>query len=308
MYSMYFKEFNGRVENEVGVFKRMGRLELPIPQMNNKQVQILTDKLKTTNSPFYSYEFIGVEPLANMQVMELTRRYTKKICNVVTSGTIKYWQNWGENGTPILRNAWKNYEKIYVRRLSKNDFENDELLGVEALKEEDYKQMPEELKNKIVFIVDYKLSKMERLIDVVELIKWAKSIGICKMVFMDSEIELIAYKNKVEAIQERILKSQRKQIAAIRNNCFNPDLVKKEVSQIRQPLMEELKMFLVKEGYNFGYMKAEVGNDGFWRILPLKKGKMEIIFKTKIIAPRKQEECWGNSARVHTYIDEIKLK
>ena len=306
MYSMYFKDFNGRVVDEDGVFQRKGRVELPIPALDAKKVQKLTETLKQKNYPIYCYEFIGVEPLANMQVMELIRRYTKKNCNVLTSAAIKYWQSWGEHGTPILRNSWKNYEKIYIRRLSKNDSENDELLGVEALKEEDYKQMPEELKNKICFIVDYKLSKMEKTIDVIELIKWAKSVGICKMVFLDSEIELIAYKNKLEAIQERILKSQRKQIAAIRNNCFNPDLVKKEESQMKPPMMEETKMFLIKEGYHFGYMKAEIGSDGFWRVLPLKKGKMEIIFKTKIFAPKKQEDCWENSARVHTYIDDIK--
>lgn len=306
MYSMYFKDLNGRVVNEAGVYKRMGRIELPVQQMNAKKVKILTDTLKETKSPIYSYEFVGVEALANMQVMELIRRCTKKICNVLTSASIKYWQGWGEDGTPILRNAWKNYEKIYIRRLSKNDAENDELLGVEALKEEHYKQMPEELKNKIFFIVDYKLSKMEKMIDVIEFIKWAKSIGIRKIVFLDSEWELIAYKNKLQAIQERILKSQRKQIEAIRNNCFNPDLVKKEESQIKAPLMETTKRLLIKEGYNFGYMKAEIGDDGFWRVLPLKKGEMEIIFKTKIISPRKQEECWDNSARVHTYIDDMK--
>ena len=305
MYSMYFKDFNGRVENEAGVFKRMGRVELPVQQMNAKQMQLLTETLKQTNSPIYFYEFIGVEPLANMQVMELVRKCTKKICNVVTSGSVKYWKCWEEQGTPILRNTWKNYEKIYIRRLSKNDAENDELLGVEALKEEHYKQMPEELKNKIYFIVDYKLSKMEKMMDVIEFIKWAKSLGIGKMVFLDSEIELIAYKNKLQAIQERILKSQRKQIEAIRNNCFNPDLVKKEEIQIKEPLMEATKRLLIKEGYNFGYMKAEIGEDGFWRVLPFEKGKTEVIFKTKIILPRNQEECWEYSARIHTYIDEI---
>lgn len=312
MYSMEAKDLKGycinemhikggRIEDPVaGVFKTVLRIELPNREMTPQKRERFTKHiLEEQSADIYSYEFIGVETLFNLQIMDLIRRSSQKICNIVTSAPIKQWEYWHSN--PMLKNSWKGFQKIFVRRLAVDDKLNSELLGVEAITAEHYQQMPVELREKIIFIVDHQYSKMKKIEEVNEFIKWAQKLGIKKIMFLDTELELITYNFKIEAIQRKIVKSQRKQIQAIRQNCYNPKLVKEYEVDIELPLMEQTKYFLIEQGYNLDVMKSEFAQDGFWRIIPYGNKNMEIMIKTKIFSPDNQHVCWKNSA-IHSYI------
>lgn len=300
--SEHFKN-GGRFEEPNGVYKVIGQIVLPSEKVTYIEQQIVLSKLKECNTKTYSYQFTGEEPLENIGLMNsiMSEDVIGKSYDLITNAPKELW--WTNQEEP-WKDEWQMFEKIFVNRLSTSDSENDEFLGRECITQEDYTKMPQELKEKITFVVDYKKSAMKTLEDVVVFINWAKKLGIQEIIFLDDEQEMLDYRLNLEKEVEKIKNSKRKQLQALKQGEYNPDLVKKTKIQLERPLMWQLKNELIKAGFNFKRAKVEQGEE-FYSIVTLERNALKIVFKTHMVSSEK--EIMFRFARVRRFIRKIEM-
>lgn len=269
----------GRFETRETVYKKLALIELANSPMSDVEAAKLVRKAQKQREHYYSFLFAGEEPMANLEVInQITAEYDSKY-ELITSAPKQYWWANGQE------ESWKKFDKITIKRLAISDAENDKLLGMNTLSMADYKMMDPELKEKIIFMVDTKKTKMQNLSDLFEFIKWAKDfLGIKKVVFLDDKNsqEWLDYQMARKEKMKKAYKAKEKQIEAVRNNCFDAELASKQIDiMAEKPLLARLAEELIKTGYHFKAQKAENGPEGFFDVRELQNSDKEVGFKTK---------------------------
>lgn len=288
---------NGRSESKDLVYKQLGRIDFADNLIQNPEK--LYKKVNDKRKSFYALQFVGEEPLVNLAVIDKITAEKAMKYEMYTIGSKEHWKDFEEK--PEI---WGRFDKIIIQRASESDEQNDSLLGVATLTAEDYKAMPNELRQKIIFQVDYKESTMNNLEAVIQFKNWAQKLGIQKIVFSNDEQEKLAYQEAHKAAMKKALRAENKQIAALRNKSYDPSRVRKEdVYGLEKPLMDQVYEELLKEGFHFKASKVEETEQDFFDIRELssKNPTMEIAFKTKIVSSKRAYSCFAIIYReIHT--------
>ena len=288
---------HGRSESKDLVYKRLGRIEFPNSLIEKPEK--LRNKVNAKRKNFYALQFTGQEPLINLDVIDKITSEEDMKYEMYSSGYQEYWKAFEEK-----QELWERFDKIIIQRASISDEQNDNILGESTLTAEDYKKMPIQLREKIIFEVDYKKSTMNDLEAVIEFKNWAKEIGIHKIIFVKEEQEQIDYQEAHKAAMIKASKAESKQIEALRSKTYDPSRVRKaDAYGVEKPLMMQVNEELMKEGYHFKAAKVEDAEQEFFDIRELncKNQLMEIAFKTKIVTCKRAYSCFAIIYReIHT--------
>ncbi len=287
----------GRHENSSGTYSIIGRIEItyPINEQESCARESLIKKMKEYDSKMYSYEFKGEEPLSSIEFIEelITKHISEKEYTLFTSAPIKYWWK-NEN--------WKLFKSIIIRRFSVDDSENDELLKTVAITNQDYKNMPHELKEKISFLVDLKKANIKTEEEFEEYVKWAKNLGIKEIIICEDEEAIIEYKQKKAQELEKRNLWQIEQIKSIGQGS-SKTLHKAVEKKINVPLSVIAPQILLKAGMHLQITKAMLEGENLYKLTTLKLGDFQVVFRSKVI---KNKNLTWEMARSHKYICEIK--
>ena len=259
------------------VYKKLGLILLDNLLTAGKAEALIKKTIKNSEQ-YYAYIFDGEEPLMNLEVIEDIIAKVPGKHELVTPGSKKYW--WKEH-----KESWRALDKVTVLRNSSNDEYNNSSLGIETISNEDYNEMPAELKEKIIFLVEPKQSDMRSAEDVLKFIEWAHNMGIKKVVFKDNK-RSNEWKDYQEARKEVLRKeysAKNKQFEAVRTHSYDSEKAnQKQVVRVKKPLLLEVFEELLKKGFNFKAQKAENSKNGFFDIRELKQGEKEVAFKFQI--------------------------
>ena len=171
-----------RLVDSEGTYEVIGRVTFP---RGCKQIPGLAEKIGEKNPHIYSYEFGGEEVLASIDYVNeiIKNQIGAKSCVIFTPAQCNYW-----NEAKL-----KNFDKVIVERLSRNDAHNSVLLGVTAIDSRVYQEMDEEFRKKIIFFVDYEKACFKSddekvsVRNLFNFINWAKKLGIREVIFLERE-------------------------------------------------------------------------------------------------------------------------
>lgn len=287
----------GRHEDSSGTYSVIGRIV--IPDLSNERVECakksLLNRINEYDSKMYSYEFKGDEPLSAIDFIEElieTHIFGKKY-TIFTSAPIKYWWRKGEK--------WHLFDSIVVRRFSFDDLENDKLLGTNTITEEDYKNMPIELKERITFLVDLKKSNIKTGEQFEEYVKWARNLGIKEIVFIENEDDIIEYNLKMAQEMKKRQLWQVEQIQSIGNGTNKP-LERGIKKNHNMPLSMTAPQILLKAGMHLQIIKSMLEGENLYKLTTLKNKDFQVVFRRKVVKNRSL--IWEMS-RSHRYVCEI---
>lgn len=274
---------HGRIENKDIVYKVLGCIGLPDVLLDNSEQSKLIKRVDAKRKNCYALQFVGKNTLANLRVIdEITAREAMKY-EMYDCASKKYWQEF-----QAKPNLWQRFDKIIIQRSAVSDEQNDSFIGEPALTAEDYAGMPDELRNKIIFQLDYKQSGMNDLEEVIKFKEWAKSLGVHKVVLLNDEQEKLDYQEAHKLAMLKAKKTESKQIESLRNKSYDPSKIRKEDCYgVRKPLMDQVYEELLKEGFHFMASKVEENQKDFFDIREVKFENFEVAFKTRIVSSKK---------------------
>ena len=243
------------------------------------------------------YSFEGEEPL---KAMDFIKAFTEEKemkaqkLKLKTNAPIKYWIKNNE--------TLKNFQTIVIKRNSVDDFSNNQIIGEEVLTKEMYLSMEEDLRNKIVFLVDCQKAKLSEGRDVLEFLQFAEDVKINEIVFdFGEEVDRKKFceesnkeMRRMKACIEKVRRGEK-----LHNGMIHP-----VGNKVKLPLITKVRNFLIANGWNFDIIKSISQEDAFFSKVVLKKGKRRIALKQKIAKDGDQKQMWQIS-RSHKYVIEL---
>lgn len=300
MYNMDYeiakKAFLGKGKvNHVseGTYEVIGKINL-----NTENLEERVEKNKDNVAVFSFWGDIANDPLKKIEkVVEMQQKVQEeqaKECNIVTVAPVKEWQA----NEQLLRK----FNQINIKRLSIDDEKNNKMLGCKTLTKAMYKNINNEVKEKITFVVDCEKAKIVEVDTMVEFFEFAKEVGIKNIMFL-AEKEIRQHKNNpdVEAENTRMKEAIER---LRRGEPLTKSMVEPIQIQEDGPLFETLRNELIQAGWNFDILKVSSQDNVVFLKTTLINGNMRIILKQGIQDPKLKLDMWQNS-RSHKYIVKI---
>ena len=200
---MYEKEFEPMKE----LFAKEGRIEdctlgafeviLILKNVTEVDIQRLKDKKINFQGCFFNGTNEN-DPLKNFEKVLLFNKTFKKESHLFTVAPRREWL---ANQKDLLE-----FDKIMIRRANINDSKNNKKWDEVTLRTTDYKKMNPELKEKVVFWVNFEKAGFNDLDTATRFIKYALDLGIKEL---DDEYTMSFYtaKEGVLTIKDKIERS-----------------------------------------------------------------------------------------------------
>lgn len=239
------------------------------------------------------YEF-AEDSLPKMDlVKKVIETIPDKKCVLHTVATKMYWHKY--------QSDLELFEKIMINRVSGKDEENNKMLKTLTLLESDYLEMDKKIKDKIVFVVDLKVSKMQTIPQLQQFISWARGLGIKEIVFVEDEQERLRYEKRSAEIFLNQEKRKQEDINSLR--ALNKIKIEKHKQQENPyPVFLELFECAMQHGLHLQVAKAVLEGDELYKLLPLEGNGLKIIFKGKVL---KDKEAVWRISRSHQFVEKI---
>lgn len=239
------------------------------------------------------YEFANGSLPQMERVKKIIETIPDKKCVLHTTATKMYWRKY--------QSDLDLFEKIMINRVSWKDAENNKRLKTFALLENDYLEMDKRLKEKIVFVVDLKISQMKTIHDLHSFITWANEVGIKKIMFVEDEQERLRYEARSAEI---FLKQERQKQEDISNlRALNQVRIeKRNVNENPYPVFLEMIGYVMQHGLHLQVAKAVLDGDELYKLLSLEGNGLKITFKEKAL---KDKEAIWRISKSHQFVENI---
>lgn len=274
-----------------GTYEVVGKINLSIDNLQER-----FEKCKNNVAVFSFWGDIENDPLKKIEeVVEMQQKIQEEQeCTIVTVAPVKEWVD----NQQLLRN----FKQINIKRFSVDDKLNNEKLGCETLTKAMYKQIDEEVKEKINLVVYCDKANIEEVETLVEFFEFAKEVGIKNIMFL-AEKEIKQHKNNpdIEAENARMKEAIER---LRRGEPLVPTMVEPIPVKDNAPLFQTMRDELIQAGWNLDILKVSSQDKVFFFKTTLIADGMTIVLKQGIEESELKANMW-QSARSRKYIVKI---